>query len=380
MKILKVKTTTGFKMLEKDLEINFLTKTRVDKNSVNDELVELETDFYYPLETVFIGKNSSGKTTILELISIVFEIVSEGRVRNYHFDNDDPFSIDIIFYESGVIYRYLASYKKDEMKNSDFMTIVDESLTKTTLKDSYKKDLSNASFFKVSEFKENINLDTSNLPKVVHFTGIHFGLNVVNDTVNNFKFFYRLIGEKIFMTLLHLFDDSVEYIKPIDNNPNLKDAFLFKRIGRNQPATVDASTLAKLLSEGTIRGLNLYALSILVFMLGGHIVVDEIESSFNRNLIENLIMMFNDSEINKQGGSIIYSTHYSEILDIGNRCDNVNVLHRENNNIKLKNLSTDYDLRTEILKSAQFNENTFDTLINYERLMDLKDAIRERNK
>ena len=39
-------------------------------------------------------------------------------------------------------------------------------------------------------------------------------------------------------------------------------------------------------------------------------------------------------------------------------------------------MRADYKYRTDMLKSGQFNQNVFDTLINYERLMDLKEAIR----
>ena len=42
----------------------------------------------------------------------------------------------------------------------------------------------------------------------------------------------------------------------------------------------------------------------------------------------------------------------------------------------LKNMCTDYDFRTDMLKSGNFNQNAFDTLINYNRLMDLKESLR----
>ena len=39
------------------------------------------------------------------------------------------------------------------------------------------------------------------------------------------------------------------------------------------------------------------------------------------------------------------------------------------------NLYEDYDERTDLSKSNQFNNNTFKILINYERLMDLKKEL-----
>ena len=378
MKLLKLKTNSGFKMLKKGFEINFLTKTRVDKNSLNDDLIEFGSDFYYPIETIFIGKNSSGKTTVLELINIALDILNEGRVKRTYFEYNDTFSVEIIFYVSGIIYNYSASYKNDALDDRAFLTIIDESLTKTSFKDSYRKDLSNASYFKVNDFVNNIGSDTSNIKKYANDGSFNVTLSSFADYPNNFGLFYDFLGKDVFNALLKLFDDSVDYIKPIKDN-RLKDGYTIKRVGNGKAFNVDVLTLKKILSRGTVRGINLYALSIITFMNGGHLIVDEIESSFNRNLIENLIIMFNDKTINKKDGSIIYSTHYSELLDMGNRCDNVNVLNRNETSISIMNMHENYDVRVDMLKSSQFDQNTFDTLINYNRLMDLKETIRSRN-
>lgn len=377
MKLLRIKTNSGYKMLQKGFEINFLTKTRIDKDSLNEDLIRLDSDFYYPIETAFIGKNSSGKTTVLELITIALTVLNSGRVIRDYFEYNDVFNIELLFYVSGTIYNYSANYKNDALDGRPFLTIVSEDLTKTTFKDSYKKDLSNASFFKVSDFKENAGSDTSIVNKYVDDGSFNATLGISLDYPNNFGIFYDFLGEKIFNALLRLFDDSLDYIKP-NKDKQLKDGYVVKRIGNSKTYNVDVSTLKNILSKGTVRGINLYALSIIVFVNGGHIVVDEIESSFNRNLIENLILMFNDKTINKKDGSIIYSTHYSELLDIGNRCDNVNVLHRDGTSVSLMNMHDCYDIRVDMLKSSQFNQNTFDTLINYDHLMDLKETIRNR--
>ncbi len=378
MKLLKLKTTSGFRMLEKNFEINFLTKTRVDKDVENVDLISLDSEFYYPIETVFIGKNSSGKTTVLDLIMAVFEILNSGRLKKDYFEYNDPFSIDVLFYVKPYIYRYVASFLNDGLADKPFMKIVEESLTRTTYKESYRKDLSNAAFFKIDSFAPNIGGDTSIVNKYANDGGFNFSADILNDNTVYFGLFYDFLGEKIFLDLLHLFDDSVEYIKPIKEENNSFSSYLFKRYSSIEPTRVDPLTLKKYLSAGTVRGINLYAISIIVFFNGGHIIVDEIERSFNRNLIENLLLMFNDKSINKKDGSIIYSTHYSELLDAGSRCDNVNVLHRFDDIISIKNMHTDYNVRTDMTKSAQFNQNTFDTMVNYNHLIQLKDSLRNR--
>ena len=86
-------------------------------------------------------------------------------------------------------------------------------------------------------------------------------------------------------------------------------------------------------------------------------------------------MLFNDKRINKMNASLIYSTHYSELLDHSNRCDNINVLHRVGDVITVKNMCSSYEIRTDLSKSNQFEQNAFDNLTNYDRLMDLRRVL-----
>jgi len=377
MKLLKIKVPSGFKMLAKDFEINFMTKTRINKDAPNNDLIELEEDFYYPIETVFIGKNSSGKTTSLSLVCAVLGFLDSGRIRNDFTWEGETFELETIFYTNGIIYKYKGSFTKDGNNNGEFLIIKNESLEKTTMKDSYKKDLSNAAFFKEHGFAPNVGMDTSNVVRFALSNGEFNGsTDAIGYSADWFGVYYNVLGEATFNALLHLFDDSIESIVPFEENGKA-NGYIFRRVGGNSPLTVPSRYFRDYLSAGTLRGINLYGLSILAFKKGGTIVVDEIEKSFNRNLIENLIIMFNDKTINKNNASIVYSTHYSELLDTNNRCDNINVLHRVSNEITLKNVHADYDCRTDMLKSGQFNQNVFDTLINYDRLIELKETLRK---
>ena len=375
MKLLKLKVISGYKMLTKNFEVNFLTKTRVEKDTPNDELLSLEENFYYPIETVFIGKNSSGKSTTMELLEMVFDFFTSGRISASNFDDFGIFEFKAILYADNSLFKYEGSFKKNSAINREFLIIEKENLGKNELKASYKKDLSNAAFLKVKDFVPNVGGDTSNVSRALINKGFNFLVNSYSNA-GLFNIYYNAFGPKTFDALLHLFDDGVEYIRPHKNELKTLDGFSFKRVSSSKEVVVDAGYLERALSQGTIRGICLYGLSILAFKNGGTILVDEIEKSFNRNLIENLLLMFNDKTINKHDASIIYTTHYSELLDGNSRCDNVNVLHREDNEITLMNMSEDYDCRTDMLKSTQFNQNVFDTLINYDRLMDLKESLR----
>jgi hypothetical protein len=71
----------------------------------------------------------------------------------------------------------------------------------------------------------------------------------------------------------------------------------------------------------------------------------------------------------------VYTTHYAELLDDNRRLDNINVLHRHGDQISLKNLHKDYDLNIQLSKSNYFEQNAFDSLLNYNSLMELRRAI-----
>ena len=376
MKLLKFKVPSGYKMLEKGFEVSFLTKTRVDKNADNNDLVELEPGLYYPLETVFIGKNSSGKTSVLLLINLILGFIRNGRIPTLFMADQENLELEFTFYDRGFLFSYKGSFVRDELLNRQFLLIKDEYMRKTTYKNAYKKDLSNVFFPKDNVLEVGNGTDTSGIVKhqfnnssvlVDLITTNPMNLSSIIDAIKKYY------GNDSFNTLVHLFDDSVEYIDPIRLD-NSSIAFKFKRINKKE-LIVDITYLMNFLSSGTFRGIYLFAASCLAFKTGGDILIDEIEKSFNKNLIANLFMLFNDKQINEMGASLIYSTHYSEILDESDRCDNINVLHRSKDVINVKNMSTSYEVRTDLSKSNQFEQNAFDNLINYDRLMDLRRVL-----
>ena len=48
----------------------------------------------------------------------------------------------------------------------------------------------------------------------------------------------------------------------------------------------------KVLSEGTLKGIIMFACALAVLLNGSSLIIDEIENSFHKNLIEHLVMLF----------------------------------------------------------------------------------------
>lgn len=77
------------------------------------------------------------------------------------------------------------------------------------------------------------------------------------------------------------------------------------------------------LSSGTVKGMITFTLAQEVLQSGGYIVVDEVENHFNKEIVTTLMRFFMDSKLNKNGGTLIFSTHYPELLDEYDRNDSI---------------------------------------------------------
>ena len=103
-------------------------------------------------------------------------------------------------------------------------------------------------------------------------------------------------------------------------------------------------------------------------------IIDEVEDHFHKTLVENMLSLYKDKSVNRHNATLIFTTHYCEVLDLFNRQDNI-WISKANRKVSLSNMYDDYDLRPELLKSKQFYNNAFQTSVNYEDLMKLKKEL-----
>ncbi len=165
-------------------------------------------------------------------------------------------------------------------------------------------------------------------------------------------------------TVLNIFDPKVEDLRQVDEHNYLISY-------QGQEKSLSDKELYRFLSSGTTKGVNLYILAVISLKYGFDLLVDEIENHFHKTLVENLIMLYKDKKVNRHHATLIFSTHYCELLDLFNRSDNIWVTHAREK-IEIENMYESYDFRTELLKSRKFYQNVFDTAVNYETLMELK--------
>ncbi len=376
MKILKIRVS-GFKLLEDNFEIDFLSKARVGANDKEDEIIEYYNNLYIPTTIVFTGKNASGKSSVLSLLTFVNELLNEGRIRFNVLDfRDDLMHLDLFFALDNKIYNYKTDIIKPETKlldKANYCSFRNERLLDKKYSKTYGKNILNNDFNKVTLYKSDVG-DTSLLYKLVARKSLFINSNNwFHDTSieSIFKLFEMFdVNENLMIKIARLFDDSIDKFT-YDKNKRLYTLSL-KGLGKKN---YSESEMRILLSDGTIKGMTMFGLIIAVLKTGGSLMIDEIENSFHKNLVENIIMIFNDKRINKNKANLLFSTHYVEILDIFRRRDNIFITSKKDGYITNCNLYEDYDERIELSKSNQFNNNTFGTLINYDQLMALKKEL-----
>lgn len=91
------------------------------------------------------------------------------------------------------------------------------------------------------------------------------------------------------------------------------------------------------LSSGTIKGIVTFTMAREILREGGYLLIDEIENHFNKEIVSTLIRFFKDSQLNKKGGVLFFSTHYPELMDECDRNDSI-FITRNSNGITVENL------------------------------------------
>lgn len=383
LELLKVKAS-GFKLLEDNFELDFTTRTRVYQKDKLSEIEEIDKGLNTFRSIAFVGGNSSGKSTALSLVLKTLLFLQTGRwefiPREFKKDSID---LNIVFYLEGFLYNYSCTFNKIEIDKLSIANIYSPITNEKLIKLEYNKargivnlDLLNTNCVDESEILKSSLLDTSAIAKITgdkisvdEFSNnniVNFDGNIVRNT-----FFASLnsCDKELVSSIIKLLDESIEYII-CDNSDLVK----FKRINEKE-IIISKLELLSILSSGTFRGVELYVRSINALKYGKVFIVDEIENCFHKNLVKNLLFIFNSKNINSKGAKLIFSTHYTEILDSLSRRDNIFITHKENGYVNVKNLYSDYDVRTELSKSNQFDNNVFNTSFNYEQLLNVKELI-----
>jgi AAA15 family ATPase/GTPase len=151
---------------------------------------------------------------------------------------------------------------------------------------------------------------------------------------------------------LKVFDPSIESLAIEDSGR----AFTLKFLGR-EPMTLSREGLSEVLSSGTEQGLRLVRCATEILRCGGYLLIDEIENHLNRQLVNVLLDLFDSHSTNPHGATLVFTTHYSQLLDHVHRKDNVYFLAKSDPGFSRIVKYGDVVSRIENKKSEVFSSN-----------------------
>lgn len=370
VKLLKIKAF-HYKNCEDGVELSFLPLFRKSEEDKTYELYEVAPDLYTFLTMSIVGKNASGKTSVLNLLNDVYRILGSFQLKDEVISINGT-KLEITFYENEKIYLYKTElHKQFDLGNN--LSFVNESIKVMNYSKTKKNVIFKEENYKPLNMKKELPDDISILFYILKNRNNY--AYYFDDLVSEEGIYHKVydlynkgsINKKYWKYILQLFDEHIKDLKEIKN-----DVYVLTTVDQTQE--LSAKELFHVLSSGTTKGIALYTSAIQALKEGNTFIVDEIENHFHKTLVENIIVLFKDKSVNKKGATLVFSTHYCELLDIFNRNDNIWIT-KYDKKIILSNMYRDYNVRNDLLKSKKFYEDNFGTAVSYELLMNLKRTL-----
>ena len=378
MKLLRI-TATGLPLFKDKLDLCFFAQQKVSEKQ-RQELYPLFSNIYMNPSNGFIGINASGKTSVLKVILLALGIVNNQPI------NSNPDSDILGDAERAVINTYFYLENSKDVCRLETEITSQVSKTEGIVYSIVSESLWTKRSDEVLTRKSMLVFDTE--PILVRSGSEDFLLNDVsimiainrkfgeNTTIVNLLQFTNL-------NFLPAFNDIpaevITFLDPTIESLNFemkeqKVIIHLKYKGKQEIILNNPIELNNYLSSGTVKGMITFTMAKEVLQKGGYIVVDEIENHFNKEIVATLMRFFMDSELNKNGGILIFSTHYPELLDEYDRNDSI-FITRNRNGITVDNLSTILS-RNDIKKSDAYQSGFLEgTTPAYEAYMRLKKSI-----
>ena len=331
---------------------------------------KLKTGIYSQVLMGFTGLNATGKTTVLEMLSVVAQVLFRHESLNMPaiqsklvkvVSSHVPFEWEVFFLHRGRMYRLKSEiieqitaeepnrelkfvYKEEILQEKSF-----SSVTRKTLFDFAKSQSSLRSQILMDspylQDDDSIASRIKDIKETIHPLGLETNINVAA---------FRGAPPEFF---LNVFDPNIKKLNITKGEDGkVKSELLFKNHERKVYGG-DPSGLLFFLSAGTIKGLSLGPVILGALKSGGYVFIDEIENHFNKKIVEWFMELFSDTRTNPYGACLVFSTHYPELLDTMDRMDNIYITRRDKENFCSCVRYSDMIKRNELSKSRVILEN-----------------------
>ncbi|TGD22828.1 ATP-binding protein [Companilactobacillus suantsaicola] len=384
MELLRFKID-GLKLYENNqLDFDFVASQRAtDGNS--DSLNNIFNRIYTHNVLSIVGINAVGKTTTLRMISEIINTYVSGKALS---DKDVFIGTDFKF----TVYLFDEILDKIFKIESNVKNIKSQLTFET--ENVYEKGVSGVNKKNIFEFNENNliltreSVDSSLLPD-----NYSVFRKIINDSEHKSKikteFYYDgyfsanyLLEQKyVSPEIMRYLDPSIEKFEVIDDGSDVesidKKQFVLKFYGSPAIKITEVSDLKRYFSAGTLKGISLFTVAELIIESGSTLLVDEIENHFNKAIVRTLIDMFRNEKTNRKHATLIFTTHYPELLDMFDRNDDIYVARREGK-MTVDNLAKLLN-RNDLKRSEVFESNYLGgTAPSYDLMMSLKKTFENR--
>lgn len=366
MRILRVRFNDVL-IFKDNFDINF---TATDRVMEDDSIFKIWGPINTQQSISIIGINAVGKTTSVKLIQLAMEIVLNNKGLNDEdlipsvFLNDktktDGILMEVYFYKDDQVFKLesIIKYRMNEDGNI-FFYYEDETLkVKSKSNVTSKKNIFDFNKAVIKNLEKRSQLDEGILGvlkdddsiAILATKGSKTTVNTMFDGVTErTESVYGDIEKKI----LNVFDSNLKTLKKLDGDKSVTIEFENSSAGYRLPS----KELEGIISLGTLKGQNIIRKAMIALKNGGYLIIDELENHLNKELVKMIINIFNNDNINRKGACLIFTTHYSEILDSFDRKDNIYVLIRDKHNFTNIQNYSDVVKRNELKKSEVILSN-----------------------
>ncbi len=361
-----------------------------DRVMKDESLYRMHNTLYLQNLISFAGMNATGKTTALRLINLAMRIVINNASLNdiisirYGMLGNDSEMI-VTFCNDDTVYQlhsYFAETNTSVASNISHYSFKEEILKSKSLKGiKRRKDLLNFNDAKVLAKRSELDAQAKSVLKPDDSIVIMVTRDndcIVQDVLTeNYVNYSPMLGDTP-SAVLNAFDENIEYLKTYtydqDNHKNLQWVLKFKN-NETVYRTDNPIELNRLISAGTIKGQTIIGLATAVLSNRGYLIVDELENHFNKEIVHVILDLFNNEKTNPRGACLIFTTHYSEILDFIDRKDNIYLTRKKNGLLSVSKLSNEIN-RNDIKKSELIISNYLHgTAPKYQQIKKLKDYV-----
>ena len=338
---------------DKKVMFDLVAEKNVTEDDVLNGNVMRIDDLIDKLNTIaLVGSNATGKTTQLRLIKMVISVFlaldSLNEFENLADQFEDTFRFTNYFYNAKTLYKVESAVKKTT--DGDFAFIEETIYSKKVYPSHKKSELFN---FDLTKRGQQELLRRSSLPDeitaflrdddTIFSTIVRKIMNnkvqdIVIDEIDMTNKNKLTTKEKIPVEYIKYFDPSIESIRILSKDVPSEKMNVEVTLKNDSIIQVPLIELSNYLSSGTIKGINLFIDIEKTLKNGGYLIIDEIENHLHKSIIMNIIQLFANS-LNKNGATLIFSTHYSEIIDMVPRTDMIYVATKEENLIQFKKMS-----------------------------------------